>query len=405
MNRLAPILALFLLLLLPQTGTAQEGARLDLGASSLTQEKRFFWSDTELHLTLGITQAVPYRTYLVADPPRLIIDLKGVDLSGAKPADLFGADKARAIRWGRSQGGWSRVVVELDGPYRIASAGQRTTQPVPQIAIALSPVSAAEFDPRPSATAALRNLPTPAEQPEAKAKAKDRLRVALDPGHGGFDPGAEVAGETEANLVLEFARQLTVALDERGIEVVLTRSDDSFVRLEQRMTIAREADADLFISMHADALPAGQAAGATVYVWKPQEPGQAARQLTLRHEGDDLMAGVDLSGQDEALVSTLMDFARTDTQPGSQNFARWLTSRMALRGIELHSHPVQGAAYSVLKSPDIPSVLLELGFLTDDRDRANLTDPMWRAGMAQLLADAVVGWARDEMTKSTLKRQ
>jgi N-acetylmuramoyl-L-alanine amidase len=402
MNRLAPILVL-LLLLLPLTGTAQEVARLDLGASSLTQEKPHFWSDKELHLTLGITRAVPYRTYLVADPPRLIVDLKDVDLSGVKPADLFGADKARAIRWGRAQGGWSRVVVELDGPYRIASAGQRVAQPVPQIAIALSPVSAAEFDPRPSATAALRNLPMPAEQPEAKTK--DRLRVALDPGHGGFDPGAEVAGETEANLVLEFARQLTAALDERGIDVVLTRSDDSFVRLEQRMTIARDADADLFISLHADALPAGQAAGATVYVWKPQEQGQAARQLTLRHEGDDLMAGIDLSGQDEALVSTLMDFVRTDTQPSSQNFARWLTSRMALRGIELHSHPVQGAAYSVLKSPDIPSVLLELGFLTDDRDRANLTDPMWRAGMAQLLADAVVGWARDEMTKSTLKRQ
>ncbi len=113
---------------------------------------------------------------------------------------------------------------------------------------------------------------------------------------------------------------------------------------------------------------------------------------------------MDLTGQDDALAGVLMDFARTDTQPRSEGFARMLASRMALMGIGLHGRPVQGAAFSVLKSPDIPSILLELGFLSDDEDRANLTDPLWRAGMVQVIADAVTGWARDQAGRAALLR-
>lgn len=184
----------------------------------------------------------------------------------------------------------------------------------------------------------------------------------------------------------------------------MTREDDSFVRLEERMTRARAAGAQLFLSLHADALPQGQAAGATVYLWNPASDGRAARQLAMRHDRDDLVAGVDLAGQDDALADTLMDFARTDTQPRSENFARWLTSRMALMGIGMHGRPVKGAAFSVLKSPDIPSALLELGFISDDSDRANLTDPSWRARMVEVVADAITGWARDDRARSAMLR-
>lgn len=408
------LLVLLAFLMLAGSAATQEPARLQPGASALITtgsgwairgwDPRRWSGPPPLELRLVLDQAVPYRAFLVADPVRLIVDLKGADLTGAVPQDaLYGADLVPAIRWDRFRDDWSRIVIELPGAYRIASAGQNTGLSAPQITIALEPVDDTAFAPRPSATTALRDLPPPAQLPAAPVD-DGRLVVMLDPGHGGHDPGAEAGGETEADLVLTFALELRRALQDRGVHVVMTREDDSFVPLERRITLAREAGADLFVSLHADALPTGQAAGATVYIWNPASDEQSSRQLMLRHDRTDLVTGVDLTGQDDALAGVLMDFVRTDTQPRSEGFARVLASRMALMGIGLHGRPVQGAAFSVLKSPDIPSVLLELGFLSDAEDRANLTDPLWRAGMVQVVSDAVTGWARDQAGRAALLR-
>ncbi|MDP5305686.1 N-acetylmuramoyl-L-alanine amidase [Paracoccus spongiarum] len=402
------VLILWLSLCMAALPAAAEGpARLDLGASALTREGRGWFGPPPLRLRLVLDRAVPYRVFMVADPIRLIVDLKGADLAGQKPGDLYGSDLVPAIRWGRQQRGWSRIVLDLPAPYRIAEAGQRTTAPQPVIDIALRAVDAAAFAPRASAATALRDLPPPADTGAGAAAeaAPEALVVALDPGHGGFDPGAEAGGATEADLVLTFARELREVLAARGIGVAMTRDDDSFVSLEDRMTRARAAGARLLVSLHADALPEGQAAGATVYLWNPAANERAGQQLVLRHDRADLLAGVDLGGQDDLLAGTLIDFARVDTQARSANFARFLTSRMALMGIGLHGRPVQGAAFSVLKSPDIASVLLELGFISDDRDRANLTDPDWRARMVAVLADSISGWARDDGARAAMLRR
>ncbi|WEF23302.1 N-acetylmuramoyl-L-alanine amidase [Paracoccus sp. S3-43] len=392
-----------ILALLSLPAWADEPARLDLGGSALVTTGRGWGGPKPLELRLSLTKAVPYRTYLVDGPPRLIVDLKGADLRLARPQDLFGADLSPAIRWGPYQRDWARVVVELPGPYRIDSAGQRAGAALSQITVALAPVAAQDFAPRPSATAALRDLPEPADVPEPPPD--ESFTVVLDPGHGGFDPGALAEGESEANLVLVFSLELRAALQARGITVEMTRTDDSFVTLERRMTMARQARADLFVSLHADALPEGQAAGATIYVWNPASDARAADQLTLRHDRDDLLAGTDLAGHDDALAGVLMDFARTDTQPRSESFARWLTSRMSLMGIGMHERPVQRAPYAVLKSPDIPSVLLELGFISDHADRANLLNPQWRERMVEAVSEAVVGWARDEAARAAMLRR
>jgi len=394
---------LLILTLLSPPAWANEPARLDLGGSALVAAERGWGGPRPLELRLALTRAVPYRVFLIGDPVRLVVDLQGADLGPARPEDLFGADLASAIRWGKNGEGWSRIVVELPGPYRIHGAGQTARAPLSQITVALAPVDAGDFAPDRSATAALRDLPEPAELPPPAPD--DRFTVVLDPGHGGFDPGALAEGESEANLVLVFALELRAALQARGVDVQLTRGDDSFVSLERRMTAARQARADLFISLHADALPEGQAAGATVYVWNPDADGRADEQLVLRHGPDDLLAGLDLTGQDDALTGVLMDFARTDTQPRSRNFADWLVSRMSLMGIGMHGRPVQRATYSVLKSPDIPSVLLELGFISDHDDRANLLNPEWRARMVRVVAEAVTGWARDEAARATMLRR
>ncbi|RJL20104.1 N-acetylmuramoyl-L-alanine amidase [Paracoccus siganidrum] len=407
MRRLAALLALLLASLLAVPGAggawAQEPARLVIGASSLTAEGRDRGRPRPMDLRLTLDRPAAWRVFLVADPIRLIVDVEGLDFGDYRPEQLFGAELVPAIRWGRFEKGWSRLVLELPGPYRVSQAHLRSRAPEPQIHIAIEPVAEADFAPRPSATAALRNLPDPVAMPPAEDR--ERLTVVLDPGHGGFDPGAVAEGAREADLVLAYALDLRRELIARGIDVQMTRSDNRFVSLESRMTIAREAGADLFLSLHADALPQGQAAGATVYVWNPASDDLAARLLAERHDRDDLLAGVDLSGHDDALATVLMDFVRTDTQPRSENFAAFLTSRMAMAGIGLHGRPVQGAAFSVLKSPDIPSVLLELGFVSDPVDRANLTDPAWRARMVGALADAIASWGRDEQQRRGLLRQ
>lgn len=398
------LITLFLTMLaLAGTAAADQPARLQLGSSALVTTGRGWGGPPPLELRLTLDKAVPFRAFLVDDPARLIVDLRDTDLAGLDPTALFGADRVTAIRWGSYREGWSRVVVELPGTYRIEQAYERTKALQPQIVISLRAVSAQDFAPRPSATAALRDLPEPV--PQQDAAPRDRITVVIDPGHGGIDPGAQADGRTEADLVLGFGQELQQVLTDRGFNVVMTRDDDSFVRLDQRMTIAREAKADLFISLHADALPTGQAAGATVYVWNPQSNAQANAQLIQRHQPNDLLGDTDMTGAEDQLASVLMDFARTDTQPRSENLARWLASRMGLMGIGLHQRPVQGANFSVLRSADIPSVLLELGFLSDDRDRANLTDPLWRAGMVGVIADAAVGWARDEQSRAALLRR
>ena len=240
MRGLALIIALLALMLAPPPAVAQEPARLVPGASALTSSGGgWLRGPPDMQLRLTLTRAVPYRVFLVGDPIRLIVDLKDVDFANSKAQDLFGADLVPAIRWGHYRRGWSRMVVELPGPYRVTSAGLRTGAPQPQITVALEPVSEAEFAPRPSAATALRDLPAPADLPEAPIT--EGLVVALDPGHGGFDPGAQAGGETEADLVLEFALDLRKALEARGVNVAMTREDDSFVALEDRMTLAREA--------------------------------------------------------------------------------------------------------------------------------------------------------------------
>lgn len=217
--------------------------------------------------------------------------------------------------------------------------------------------------------------------------------------------GAQVGAISEAAVILGFAAELAEELTRAGFEVIATRRDDSFIPLERRMTIARAAEADLFISLHADALPAGEAAGLSIYTWNQDANDRATRELAMRHERSDLVQGLDLARADDQVVDVLMDLARLDTQPRSESFAKFVVLELRQSGIGMHRQPVRGAAFSVLKSPDIPSVLIELGFLTDAGDRANLFDPDWRQGTARAITRAISGWAQDDAARAALARK
>lgn len=381
--------------------------RVDALASSLTAGGRERDGARPLTLALALDRAVPFRTLILDAPPRLVIDLDGADFGGADPAALTGAGLVPALRWGPIAPGRARLVAELPGPMRLGSAMVTRAAKGVVLTARLEPVAPEEFAPDGTGAALpqLWDLPQPAPLPPAARRAPGPLRVTLDPGHGGFDPGARADGLEEAALMLIMAEEVAAELSGYGVEVTLTRVDDRFLPLERRMTVARSAGSDLLISLHADALPEGEAAGAAVYVWNPDADDRGTQELATRHDRDDLLAGIDLASADDEIARTLMDIARLDTQPRSQNMAAFLVSEFALGRIAIHKRPVKGAAFSVLKSPDIPSVLIETGFLTDPADRANLADPLWRARMAGAIAKAVVAWAEDDDARTPLLRR
>ncbi len=396
------VLALFLSLvsvILP--ARAQELtalARLDPSASRLVAE------GPGLRLDLALSQPVPWRVRVLDNPPRLILDTREVDWTGvetlARPAPVV------ALRGGPFRSGWSRLVIELAGPMLADRTAMETAAAGATVSLHLAPAAPDAFAreaarPEPADWA----LPAAADLPPAPARGDGPVVVVLDPGHGGIDPGAERDGRKEADLVLSFARELKELLLRDGrFRVVMTREDDVFVPLETRISVARKAGAHVFLSLHADAISEGEAQGATVYTLSDEASDAASAALAERHDRDDLLAGVDLSGQDDVVAGILMDMARTETEPRTARLAAALVTAVKAAKIRMHRHPHQEAGFSVLKSPDIPSVLLELGFLSSARDLKRLTDPEWRARMTAALRDGLVAWADEDQALRALRK-
>jgi len=398
---LTMVLALWALAGFAQAPEMSALARLDPSRSAVQARQ------DGLVLELGLSQPVPYRAYLLDAPPRLVMDFRELDFGAIAPADLRGADLLGDLRWGRFRPGWTRLVAELPGPMALSEVVEDTAGDA-QIRVRLDPVPASQFPARSGAPeSALWDLPQPAvtDPPHRRQDGATPLRVILDPGHGGIDPGAEADGHSEAVLVLTFARDLKEAMTRAGMEVLLTREEDVFVPLETRITVARAAGADLFLSLHADALAEGEATGATVYLLDAAAQDEASQKLAERHDRADLLAGVDLEGHDDAVAGVLMDLARAETQPRSLRLAQVLAGAIKSEGLKMHRHPVQGADFSVLKSPDIPSILLELGFMSSEADRARLLSAEWRGRMAAALVAGIQRWAQADAAEARLLRQ
>lgn len=390
-SRLIRALAVALALLVPGGAGAQEMsalARLDPGASSVRA------SGQGMVIELALSQPVPWRVRVKDNPPRLVLDLREVDWSGL---DSVARPEGVGLRAGVFRPGWSRLVLELPGPMLVTRAEMVTAGAV-RLRLRLAPAAAADFaaaaaQPEPPEWA----VPRPADLPPLPRQGAGPLVVVLDPGHGGIDPGAERDGAKEAQLMLTFARELKELLLRDGrFSVVMTREGDVFVPLETRISIARAAGASVFVSLHADAIAEGEAVGATIYTLSEEATDAASETLAARHDRDDLLAGVDLTQQDDLVAQVLMDMARAETSPRTDRLALALEAAIKAADLRMHRHPRQQAGFSVLKSPDIPSVLVELGFMSSARDLKRLTDPEWRSRMALALRDGLLAWAAED---------
>ena len=376
-------------------------ARLDLARSGIAD------AGAAVEITLGISQPIPFRVFLLDGPQRLVVDFSELDFGAASVATLGTSRAFTALEWGQASPGWTRLMAHLAAPMAVTEAWE-STGAAPQIQVRLEPVSAEEFVASTGAPVATRwQLPEAAvvAAPRRRQTGEAPLVVALDPGHGGIDPGAEAEGLAEAPLVLGFARELKEVLTRAGMRAVLTRDEDTFVPLEARMSAARAAGADVFLSLHADALAEGEAAGATVYLLAADASDTASARLAERHDRGDLLAGVDLAGHDDEVAQVLMQMARAETQPRADGLAVALQAAILGSGLKMHKKPVQAAAFSVLKSPDIPSLLLELGFMSSTADRKRLADPVWRATMAEAISAALQAWAVVDAAEARYLRQ
>lgn len=374
-------------------------ARFDPISSSLRD------AGSGVMVVLAVSQPVPWRVRVLADPPRLILDMREVDWTGIDQMTQK-ADRVLDLRAGVFRPGWSRLVLELSGPFAVTRAEMVTEQGGARVELRLDPSSDANFTARASLPdPAGWALPKPADLPRVAQSVDGRLVVVLDPGHGGLDPGAEREGLRESDLMLSFARELKEMLLRDGdFVVVLTREEDVFVPLETRISIARATGAHALISLHADALAEGEASGATIYTLSDEASDLAAKALAERHDRADLLAGIDLTEQDDLVAKVLMDMARVETEPRVDRLAKALKDAMKAEGLNMHRHPLQTGGFSVLKSPDIPSVLIELGFLSSPRDRARLTDPEWRGQMGRALMAALKSWSAEDAALKGLQR-
>lgn len=353
-----------LLALLGPAGAAPEAAdapivvsRVEIGADGAT-------------VTLRLDRAVEPSAAGLDDPPRLLVDLPLAEWRAA-PAAPQAAGLARGLRWGLARPGVSRLVVDLGAPAHLAASRVTPEGDGALLTLRLAPGWA--------------SAPPPTEGPA-------RPVVALDPGHGGLDPGAVRDGLVEKALTLAFARDLAPLLEAKGFAVVLTREGDETVGLASRLARARAAGAAALLSLHADAAPQPHVAGVSVYTLSARASDAMAAALAAGAAPEAVVGPGAFAGAESDLVAALTGLARRDNAAASARLGAELLAALGARTPTLPGRPLRAAAFRVLAAPDLPAALIELGFLSNAGDRERLADPAWRTDAAAAVAQGVARW-------------
>lgn len=357
-------------------------------------------------LVLELSEATPYRVFSLSNPNRVIIDLPETQWTAAeekiKPVGLV-----TAYRVGKFEDGHTRFVLEVSQP---TSAKNSFLLPPtetygPRLVVDLQPITLTEFieqaglatgDFDPDAPAvgyqpipeALAAVPVPQKSPRLHQNIKPI--IVVDAGHGGVDPGTiGKGGVYEKRITLAVAKRLKTALEKTGhYKVYLTRDTDTYIKLRERVNIARRLNADLFISLHVDAIAKPSISGASVYTLSENASDKEAAKLAERENRSDIIAGVDLSSEGDVVASILIDLAQRDTMNKSKQFASDVISNLGSQ-IKILDNPSRSAGFAVLKAPDIPSILVEMGFLSSRQDEKKLQTAAHQTKIVTALMTAV----------------
>lgn len=351
-------------------------------------------SQRDTKLNLNADKKFEATVFTLASPYRVIVDLPDLNFALPQSAARQNTGQIKAIRFGLMAPGRARLVMETVGPVSVSHAIEPVSSGsvAHRLAITLTPTTADEF---------IENMrPEPAEpstvqSPPEQKRPSDKPVVMIDPGHGGIDGGATGADQTlEKDIVLAVALELQKRLVASGrYDVRMTRADDRFLSLDQRVNLSQTSGANLFLSVHADAVPdnvlAGSVHGATVYTLSERASNQAAQRLADKENAADSNAGVTpVSVGNEQIDLILSDLVARETRNFSLKFRSLLTSRLTAQKLAARD-PARAAAFRVLRQPQTPSVLVELGFMTNAEEVRQMRSEAWQARVARSLATAV----------------
>lgn len=352
-----------------------------------------------------VIEAAGGGTMSVVEGPQTIINMPSFRYTGGMPQlksvyNVSGVD---------IQGASGRIVLNFTAPYRLqgrmslpSSAHKDARRYVFDFVPIMGQPVVMNVDPAPSPAPAARPVPVREERVEVVEEVKTvklpvrPLTVVLDAGHGGKDPGALAKdGTREKNVTLTTVKNVRDELQRRGYTVHLTRDADVFIPLRERVNIARKYKADLFISIHADSVASGNssAAGASVYTLSNVASDKETATLAARENQADIIGGIDLSHEDKDVANILIDLAMRDTMNQGKKLANTLVAEFQTAGLKMRNPPHRSAGFAVLKAADVPSILLEIGYLSNPDEARALLSPDRQRRLASEIADAVADYA------------
>lgn len=383
-------------------------------AAPQVRDARVAEARDRVQLILDLSEPARYTTYFVDQPPQVVIDLPDAEPSDAlKDRSYFGKSKAiRSIRGGKRQDGGIRLIVRLDQPARPSTWLIPAADGKPDRLVIEMPAGKAQARGERLPDIDFENSPRTAGRPAARAPqrlaraVRRDIVIALDPGHGGKDTGAiGLRDVREKDVVLAIGRRLAALIDrEPGMRAVMTRRGDTFLPLRSRMSVARKQNADLFISIHADSAPNGSlASGSSVYVLSTRgASSEAARWLADRENAADMAGGLRLAAaHDREIASVLLDMSQGASMESSLDLGKRVLNQLDHIG-PLHSNSVERAAFAVLKSPDIPSILIETAYLSNPAEESRLASEEGQRQLAQAIMDGIRGYYRNRLPHSVM---
>jgi N-acetylmuramoyl-L-alanine amidase len=387
----------FVTILLGGLGPSERAAATGVTANGfpVASAVRVGGNATQTRLVVDFNQKIDIHAFTLANPYRVVIDMPQVNFQFPARTGESGRGLIKAFRYGLVMQGGSRIVIDLAKPARIDRAfvlESSNDQPA-RLILDLAAVDRETF----LREIALENRAADSSKRRPAAAAPDekedpRPLIVIDPGHGGIDNGTRAAsGELEKSIVLEFSLLLREHIEKSGkYRVFMTRTDDTFVPLAERVNMARSRQAGLLISVHADALARGDgdAQGATIYTLSDTASDAASARLAESENRADAIAGLDLSAEPDDVAGILYDLALRETKTFSVQFARGLVAEMR-NAARMHKDPLRSAGFRVLRAPDVPSVLIELGFVSNRGDLKLLTSDAWRSRTAASVARAI----------------
>ncbi len=353
---------------------------------------RFWTAPDHTRLVLGITSAVEHKVFALSNPPRLVLDIKNIEFDTKLPEFSASHKVLNLIRQAPRKKKDLRIVLDLKTQVKVKSFQLKPNSDYGhRLVIDLYP-------------AAVKSSSSPVVTKKAANISKNKKWiVAVDAGHGGEDPGAKGhRGTREKVVVLSIAKKLAVLINRQpNMEAYLVRSGDYYIGLRKRMEKARKAKADLFVSIHADAFKDQRARGSSVYVLSNRgASSEAARWLANSENSADLVGGVSLDDKDDVLASVLLDLSQNATEDASARVAGEVLKN--LKGVgHMHKKQVQRAGFMVLKSPDIPSILVETAFISNRSEEAKLRRPSHQLKIAKAILKGVKTYFSTQYLPST----